>query len=323
MTTTEWHEQRRTGIGGSDAAAIMGLSPWTKPMDVWLAKLGLAEPDTPSLRMFIGERLEPLIAEMFTARTGVAVERYPDLIRDPSRPWMIGHVDYRPLEIKTSMSRRGWGDDGSVVTEGDPSAIPLHYLIQVQHYLIITGWPKMHVAVLIGHDDFRTYEVEPMPTLQGDIIDSERWFWNLVETEEPPPIDGSPASQRWLKIAYPQDNGIIRPATPEEENAIAMLVKVKGRIRELEQSQAQLENVVKERIGEDRGLRASGMEAIWSTVNRKQQTNWEGVADAYRTLLLERSASDAEELSAVVGLHSSVPDSYRRLTVTQKGDSDA
>lgn len=334
MTEEQFHADRRTGIGGSDAAAIMGVSPWAGPMDVWMDKMGLREPEPPSLRMWVGQRLEPLIGEMFTARTGIKVRRVNTMLRSPRYPWMVGHVDFRGLEVKTARSAHGWGEDGSVVTPDDDTAVPMHYLFQVQHYLVVTRWPKMHVAVLIGHDDFRTYEVEPIPAMQRDLIDAEQSFWHdYVVTETPPPLDGSPASRRYVATKYPVDTDPERPATPDEDRMVRSLLEVRGDLAELERVKDAIEVKVKDAIGDARGIFGPGGKVTWVTVRRKPATDWQAVANAYRKVIDDFRFGNlgqtevvaqllAVDLDTLRELHTSIPDAYRRLSITAPTQED-
>ena len=71
---------RRFAIGGSEAAAVLGMSPWQSPMDVWLRKMGLVEetPDPRREEMFqLGKDMEPVIAKMYERRTGRVLTEFP------------------------------------------------------------------------------------------------------------------------------------------------------------------------------------------------------------------------------------------------------
>ncbi|MCL8208649.1 MAG: YqaJ viral recombinase family protein [Actinomycetia bacterium] len=197
----EWLAWRRRGLGGSDAAAVLGVSRYKSPWDVWADKMGLTPPDDPGEAAYWGQRLEPLVAEEFARRTGIAVASWPYLLQHPEHPWMLANLDRVTgdggiLECKTTHPRHAaeWDDDG----------IPVEYLCQVQHYLAVTGAPHAWVAVLIGGQDFRTTRIERDAAFIADLIALEAAFWRRVASRIPPEPDGSPAARRTLLQLYPE-----------------------------------------------------------------------------------------------------------------------
>jgi putative phage-type endonuclease len=199
---TTFDAERRTGIGGSDAAAAIGISPWRTPYDLWCEKRGLAEPLPPSEPMVWGTLLEPLIASEYARRTGCVVERLPDLLRHPTWSFMIGHIDgrivgeSRILEVKTAHDARNWGEPGS-------DEVPSWYAAQCHHYLVVTGAQFVDVAVLVGGSDFRIYTIERDDEIAGMLIDQEAEFWrHHVETGRPPdPVNTADAVRRWGRLS--------------------------------------------------------------------------------------------------------------------------
>jgi putative phage-type endonuclease len=198
----EWHALRRTGIGGSDAAAVLGISPWTTPYRVWAEKVGEPiEPIEVTEEMRWGSLLEPLILHRYMETTQRLMS-HPGFVRHPKFAWLIGNIDaasagedYRIVEAKTARTWQGWGEPST-------DEIPEHYLCQVHHYLIVTGAPLADVAVLIGGSDFRIYTVEPDPAIHADLIEREAAFWDRVQKREPPdPISADDAQRRWGRVS--------------------------------------------------------------------------------------------------------------------------
>lgn len=181
---SEWLAARQTGIGGSDVAAILGLSKWRTPLSVYLEKRGESAPQDDNESMLWGRVLEPVIRQQYADRTGRAVHVPSELIRSAARPWMIANLDGmtdcgRVVEIKTARTSMGWGDPGT-------DEIPHDYLLQVQHYMAVTGFAVCDVAVLIGGSDFRMYEVPADLELQDMLSQAEAQFWETVQRGEPP-----------------------------------------------------------------------------------------------------------------------------------------
>jgi putative phage-type endonuclease len=191
--------ERHTGIGGSDAAPALALSPYKTPLALFLEKRERPEPSASTLAAFRwGHLLEPVIRQEYATMTGRVVRLPEGTLRHPKHSFMLAHVDgvtddQRIFEAKTARTADGWGRSGS-------DEVPHHYLIQVQHYLAVTGLEVADIAVLIGGNDFRVYEVPADLDLQEMIVDGEREFWKLVETNTAPPpewdIDSVPIMQR-------------------------------------------------------------------------------------------------------------------------------
>ena len=186
MTENEtWLEERRKGLGGSDAAPVLGLSPWKTPYQVWLEKRGEAPEQEDNEPMFWGRTLEPVIRQRYADVTGRSVAIPKGILVHPKHKWMLANLDGiagdRVLEVKTARSAEKWGEPGS-------DEIPEHYRPQVEHYMAVTGLLVADVAVLIGGQDFRIYEVPADKELQELIIEQEAAFWEMVEKGTPPEV---------------------------------------------------------------------------------------------------------------------------------------
>lgn len=204
QTQAEWLAEHRHGIGGSDAAAVLNLSPWATPYDVWCAKVGEAAPPGPSREMtWIGVALEDAMRKEYALRAGQPI-LMPTLMRHSEIPWLIGTPDGRGMEdgriveIKTARHGAGWGEPGT-------DEIPLHYLVQVHHYLMLCPEaPFADVAVLIAGADFRIYRVERDASVEADLLAREAAFWRLVRERTPPPVTRlSDAVRRWGRLSRP------------------------------------------------------------------------------------------------------------------------
>lgn len=197
---TAWLEARRTGIGGSDVAAILGLSKWATPLQVYQQKRGELgdQPDNPAMRW--GRYLEPVVRQAYADETGNEVRVLDQMLRHPLHEFMVANLDgfvapehgpRRIFEAKTARTAEGWGEPGS-------DEIPQPYLLQVQHYLAVTGFIVADVAVLVGGSDFRIYEVPEDRELQEMMIDAEAEFWSRVQRGDPPePVTVADAVARW------------------------------------------------------------------------------------------------------------------------------
>ncbi len=126
MADGTFHADRLTGIGGSDLAAILGLSKWRSPYQVWLEKTGRSQPQAATLAMRYGIHNEGFVAKEYEAATGRKVERYTKMLRHPEAP-LIGHIDRRgPVISKKSAPTAAWSVRRSTASiwAGTPSGAP-------------------------------------------------------------------------------------------------------------------------------------------------------------------------------------------------------
>ena len=226
-TREEWLAERRTGIGGSDVAAIMGVSPWTSPLQVYLEKRGELPPQPDNDAMMFGRLLEPIVRQVYADRTGHSVTVPGRAVRSARYPWLLANFDGltdhpRVYEGKTARHRDGWGEPGS----GD---IPLGYLLQVQHYMIVSTLSVTDVAVLFGGSQFECYTVEADRELQDMIVDETHAFWQRVQRgEQPKARDMADA-----RLLYPR--GVARPvvASSEVRDEVMRLAQIGAEIARL------------------------------------------------------------------------------------------
>jgi len=200
MDQTAWLEERRKGLGSSDAAAVCGLSPYRTPLHVYLDKLGLAEyPETDAMRW--GLKLEDVIATAYVEATDNPLQvPKPAILTHPALEWMKATPDRiavdRLVELKTSRTHDQWGREGT-------DEIPEGYLLQVQHQMAVVGIDLCDVAVLIGGSDFRVYTVPANHALQERLIAIEEDFWRRVEERRAPALDwNDPRTPKLVEALY-------------------------------------------------------------------------------------------------------------------------
>lgn len=236
-----WLAERRTGIGGSDVAAILGLSRWKTPLDVYLDKTGQSPAQPDSEPMLWGRLLEPLIIGEFSRRHGVEVTKLDSIVRDPERPWMLASLDgWAPemeavVEAKTARTADGWGDSGT-------DDIPAYYATQVTHYLAVTGARLAFIPVLIGAADFRVYQVQRDDRFVADLIEAERAFWHdhVLSGVPPEPINAADAARLWKR-----DNGQTIEVAAEVADDVEELRALKSQAKDIEERIGSIEDRLK------------------------------------------------------------------------------
>jgi len=240
--------ERQHGIGGSDVAAILGMSPWKSPLDVYLEKIGEAGYQPANERMYWGQRLESLVADEYCTRNKREVRRKHQAVVHKRYPWMRANIDRvvlnldRLLECKTTSERNAdrWGEPGS-------DQIPELYMAQVQHYLIVTGRGVADVAVLIGGQEYRDYTVEADGAIRDMLLEEENRFWHEhVEARVPP----APRSVEEAAKLWPKHTDASAIATADVQQAIEHLHSMREDKKEIEAQEKHWKLVVQQAMGD-------------------------------------------------------------------------
>jgi len=210
----EWLEVRKRGIGSSDAAAAVGLNPYKSQLELWLEKTGRdtglpkTDPDDDESPMYWGNVLEPIVAWHYGKPTGNKVRRVNAVLQhpDPELSWMLANIDrevigaddVQILECKTA------GINGARLWK---EGVPEYVQLQVMHQLAVTGKQAADVAVVLGGQHLEIHRIERDEEMIARLIELERMFWTYVETDTPPPADGTASAETALRCLYPEDDG--------------------------------------------------------------------------------------------------------------------
>jgi putative phage-type endonuclease len=177
MLTESQKQLRKNGLGGSDIAAILGLSPYKTPIAVYLEKIGETQESKPNKYMTVGNYLEPAIIKMYEDDRACKVISIDTLI-DKDHPFLIGNVDGKQenkniiVEVKTARKNKNWGEPGT-------NEIPAEYLCQVAHYAYLANCEKVDIAVLfVDSRDYVVYTYERNEQLEKIIRERAINFWN-------------------------------------------------------------------------------------------------------------------------------------------------
>ncbi len=196
LTREEWLAYRRRGLGGSDAASVLGISPFRTGVDLYYDKLGLPVDDDGQnwVAMEMGNLLEDLVARIFAKKTGLQVHPMKLMFQHPDHPWMLADLDRMVtlpdgstaiLEIKTTNynAKSKWEYDGKPI-------VPPYYEAQGRHYMAVMDLDRVYYCCLYGnnedeviirHIDRDMFYEEELIALEGD-------FWmNHIQAKTPPP----------------------------------------------------------------------------------------------------------------------------------------
>lgn len=283
----DWLVKRKTGIGASDAAAVLNVSPWKGPVDLWGEKVGIIEPgDEETEAMKWGLRLEDAIADAYaeeTDRLVVNPGRWT-IARSTAHPFMLATLDREIvpidergpglLEIKTAsfFKKDDWADEP-----------PLAYQIQLQHQLAVKGYQWGSLAVLLGGQRFLRIDMDRNEEFIARLILHEAAFWQLVQKEEAPAIDGSEGAKELLARLYPKETPGKSVALPAEAVTWHQnLATAKDELKRLTADAQTWKNMLAEAMGDaETGYLPNADAYTYKRVEKKEYTV---AAQAYREL---------------------------------------
>lgn len=282
MSTTEtaraqWRARRQTGIGGSEAAAALGESPFKSPWDLWLEKTGTVAPPDLSDKLYVrlGQVMERGVGEIYAEHTGRIVSFWnqtqvqgwpgcphlfctPDALQDEPTGAMEGRG---VLSIKTTDERflKQWESEG----------IPLHYQIQAQHELACLGLEWGTVAVAFGRRTLRSYDFTRNDRFIAAMQAKLTEFWQSVQTRTPPTIDWSEGCSRALFALHPEDSGATIYLPPESADWDKSRIEALARIDADQRIADEAENRIKAAIGDGTfGVLPDGTTYSWKRQER-------------------------------------------------------
>ncbi|QNB06818.1 endonuclease [Herbaspirillum frisingense] len=256
IARADWLEVRKSGIGGSDVAAAVGLSPYKSQLELWLEKTGRdaqldkPDPNDTTHPVFWGTLLEPIVAAAYTQQTGRKVRKVNAVLQHPTVPFMLANLDreivgspeVQILECKTAgeFGARLWLD-----------GVPEYVQLQVQHQLAVTGKHAADVAVLLCGQKLEVHRVYRDDELISRLIHLEAQFWQYVTSDTPPPADGSESADRALRCLYP-GNATVVDFTEDRQlsAAFADLVLLRVDIKAKEALAERLKQTLQQAMGD-------------------------------------------------------------------------
>jgi len=304
----KWLERRRHYLGASDAAAALGLSPYTSRLELWRDKLG-DKADLPSAVMERGNVLEAVVAELYRRESGHEIEKRK-WTASADHPFMACTPDLYDknagciVQLKThsSWTRHSWGD-------AQNPRVPNYEVIQCQHEIAVTGYTADILYALFADESafrgmvamakggFRPEAIadhvesliadgmaETLPPIVirrdddmiADIIEGEREFWESYVLTKTPPPDAS----------TPQESPDILDATSEQAEVLARLRQAKLDENAAAERYAEERVQIEEAIGAHSGIVARGIARVtYRAPAPRSETDWQGVAGMLATQL--------------------------------------
>ena len=205
----DWLTYRRKGIGGSEAAAIMGMNAYCSPLTIYYDKIGMKPDVVDNEAMRVGRDLEAYVAKRFMEQTGLKVQNYNAILQSNEHPYMLANIDRRivgehaGLECKTTNAFNK--------TDFEGGNVPPNYYWQCQHYMAVTGWDLWYLAVLVMGRSFHVIKIERNQDYIDVLIDKEEKLWKHNVCELVPPLpSGIDAEDDLIKCNISQKDGEIQ-----------------------------------------------------------------------------------------------------------------
>lgn len=305
-TRQAWLDDRRRGIGGSDVAAILGLSPWKTSLDVYLDKIGQAVHEASNKRQRRGQAIEPLILRRFEERMGIQVQRCREPLVSERHKFMRANLDGRMpdlpraiVEAKGAWSPEGWGDDGS-------SDVPAYYQTQACHYFEVADADVCFFPVLFGMDgldwepvaandgstvwtpkiaddaDFRVFTVERDQSFVNDVIEAERAFWHDHVLARLPP---APRSREDAFKLWSRDNGKAVEVTADIAACVEKLKDLRAQQKALKERDDFIVDQLTVAFGESAVMKHAGAEL--ATFKHQKRKGYTVAETEFRVLRLK------------------------------------
>ena len=246
MGREEWLRWRTKGIGGSDVSVIAGVNPFRSIFQLWLEKTGQVEPEeTENDNTHFGNVLEPVVKREFSKRTGLKVRAKRALLQSEEYPFMLADLDgviYENGKMNLFEAKTASAYKQEIWEKG----IPEEYVLQVQHYMAVTGAEKTYLAALVGGNRFYWKVVRRDEQKIAEIIALEKAFWeeNVLAGKEPVP-DGSGATTDFLNEKYASSNGNTILLPEEALGLCRRYEELSGQLNELQDKKDAVSNQLK------------------------------------------------------------------------------
>ena len=261
----EWLALRHKYIGGSDAAAVVGLNSYMSAYSLWAEKTGRLPGFEGNLATEVGTYLEDFVAQKFAEVTGKKVRKCNLSWFNDKYPWAIANIDREIvgedalLEIKTTSELN--------MKKFKGGEYPSNYYVQVMHYLGVTGKERGYLAVLIGNREFKWFAIDRDEAEINALMDAERTFKMYVDSDTPPIADGASSTADTLSALYPNSCDIAIGIGSFEKD-LDNYFRLKAQADELDKQINGIANRIKAHLGECERGEGEKYKVSWKTQSR-------------------------------------------------------
>lgn len=235
MSREEWLEKRRATIGGSDAAALLGLNKYSSPYSLWAEKTGKITPediaDKEAVRL--GNDLEGYVASRWAEATGKKLRKDNHIIYNDKYPFAHANIDRAVvgenagLECKTTSS---W----EILKQCQDGHFPDMWYAQIVHYMMVTEATRWYLGVLVLGKGFYHFCIERDEDEIEALAAAESDFWGHMVNDIAPEIGGSEATQEAIKTIFADSEPGTFSDLTAVSDSITVYLATKQRIKDLE-----------------------------------------------------------------------------------------
>jgi putative phage-type endonuclease len=327
MALTEANKRARlTGIGASEIPAVIGISPWSSPIQVYESKVSPVEEEPngePNDDLERGQFQEDGTLRWTAHRRKILVIPNDELVRHATHHFCIatpdGYEVEPPLadgdanivrvgviEVKSPRSGDRWKKP-----DEDPRGFPNYYLAQVQWQMLATGLPRAILSAVVW-GRLWIYDIEADADLQSALLEAGEAFWRRVEERDPPPLEKPGDSSVYGRLFEQKTDKLVQPADVAEA---VVLAREYRKLKALEKAAKDDAEVIKGRLVEQIGA-AQGLDlgehgiVTWNQAKDTNKTEWEKVA---------RESGTTHE---IIAKHTKTVRGSRRIAVKLVGEPE-
>lgn len=272
----DWKALRHKYIGGSDAAAVVGMNAYVSPYALWAEKSGRLPGFDGNLATEVGTYLEDFVAQKFAEVTGKKVRKSNLSWFNDEYPWAIANIDREivgedaGLEIKTTSELNTQKFKGG--------EYPANYYCQCMHYMAVTGKARWYLAVLIGNREFKWFTIERDEDEIKALMEAEKSFKQLVDSDTPPMADGASSTSETLSTLYPNSRDMAIGIGSFERD-LENYFRLKDQLKNIELTMTGVENRIKAHLGECAMGEGEKYKVSWKTQSRSTFDSKKFIAD--------------------------------------------
>lgn len=307
----KWLAERKSGIGGSDAAAVLGLSPWRTPVDVWLDKTGRAPDSIETPQMRYGTYFEDYVARLYCEKSGNSVENYRRMLH---KGCLLGNLDRLVVPTGAKIASHKGEIRTDTLLECKTSghdwdgAVPVYYEVQVLHYMGLDDHlRRADVAVLYRSSlKFEVFHVERDDDVISAMQERLSAWWDeyVIGDKMPPPVNESDCRKLWSR----SNPGKSIQASGNLIGKIKLYLEAQEKERTAKGEAAAIRSDICAAMGDAEAVVGVDGKAIltWKSAKDSAKTDWEAIA--------RELGATAEQIAA----HTTMEAGSRRFSVKTK-----
>lgn len=244
----QWLTLRKNSIGGSDAGALMDMNPYQSPISLYADKKGLSKDKETNEAMRLGNDLEDYVARRWMEKTGKKVRADNFMYQHDEYDFITANVDRDVVGENSGLECKTMS--GFAKYDLEDGEVPAQYYAQCQHYMMVKGYDKMYLAILVFQRGIYCLEVERNEEFIKELLAAEIDFWtNYIEKDQMPAPDGSDASMEAIKQIYPSDINS-QMQLPNADAEIRRYLELGKAIKDIEEEKKKIQAQLCARLGD-------------------------------------------------------------------------